>query len=624
MYKIIVSIFLLSVGYSASSQVKAVKSAPIILEKQASISVAEIHQDFAPVFYSLEMPAPGSDSYRRFLIDLKQRIYGEKQYPGNKQHKTSAEIPEPTYLHGFNGNPMGSGVPNDNDVAISNSGKLISVINSSIYIYDTEDEDSLLKTFSLAAFSDTLGLLGSDYDPRVYYDPRNDKFILVFLNGYTPETSYIIVAFSETNDPLGFWNLYALPGNPKDNNLWTDYPMLALTKNEVFITGNLIIPDEPWQTGFSETLIWQMKLKEGYEGDDIEAVFWDSIYYADAPVRNLCPVKGGSTTYGPDMYFLSNRNFSESNDSIFIIHITGELDDALTTVETTVSLSNINYAVPPFARQYNNHEFDTNDGRILEAFQENGNIQFVSNSLVPSTGFCGIYHGVISELDADKTITAQIIGDDTLDLGYPDISYTGNYDDDMQSIIICDHSAPEVSAGMSAFFYNYDMYSERLNIITGSSYVNVIAGPYERWGDYTGSQRKYNETGVVWVNGNYGISISAGPITYHNNATWISKLQSNDSLPLNIQDTPTSINQLIYPNPFDQIFTTEFELETGGEIHFLLYDVKGLLVKDLLIAKASAGKNHFQCSTEPLAAGTYFLKIRLNDTLISTKKIVKN
>jgi hypothetical protein len=163
---------------------------------------------------------------------------------------------------------------------------------------------------SLSAFSDTLGIPDGDFDPRVRYDPVHDRFCLGILETvFTPETSYIIVAFSQTNDPTGIWNLYALPGNPKDNNRWTDYPMIALTQEELFITGNLIIPDEPWQTGFSETLIWQMSLDKGYAGDSLDAIYWDNIYFGGAPIRNMNPVQGGSTLYGPRFVFVKQSEF---------------------------------------------------------------------------------------------------------------------------------------------------------------------------------------------------------------------------------------------------------------------------------------------------------------------------
>jgi hypothetical protein len=38
------------------------------------------------------------------------------------------------------------------------------------------------------------------------------------------------------------------------------------------------------------------------------------------------------------------------------------------------------------------------------AFWENGQIQFVANSLDPATGFCGVYHGFIDDLDGDYSV----------------------------------------------------------------------------------------------------------------------------------------------------------------------------------------------------------------------------
>jgi hypothetical protein len=65
---------------------------------------------------------------------------------------------------------------------------------------------------------DTFGALiqhpHGKYDPRVIYDPKRDRFIIVFLNGFTDQTSFIYVAFSESNDPLGNWHLYTLPAIP--------------------------------------------------------------------------------------------------------------------------------------------------------------------------------------------------------------------------------------------------------------------------------------------------------------------------------------------------------------------------------------------------------------------------
>ncbi|MFN3940434.1 MAG: T9SS type A sorting domain-containing protein, partial [Chitinophagales bacterium] len=349
-----------------------------------------------------------------------------------------------------------------------------------------------------------------------------------------------------------------------------------------------------------------------------------NLFFGGKPIRNMCPVKGGSTTYGPDIYLLSNRNFAETNDTIFIMRVTGLLDDPLTTVEIDYALSDMHYAVPPQARQYNANTFDTNDGHVLGAFIENGMIQFVANTLDPSTGFSGIYHGIITDLDGERNITAQIIGDDTLDFGYPNISYTGRFDNDDQCIITMDHSAPEVFAGMSAFFYSQGNYSERVKLIDGETYVNVIGGTYERWGDYTGSQRKYNEPGVVWVSGNFGNLKDFGPFTNRENGTWIASLRSNDSLPpASVSPAFTPHNTQVFPNPADNYFETIIDVSAGGIITCKLLDIQGRLITVLLSRQINAGKNKFTFSTAPLDAGIYFLQIDFNNVPFSQTRIVK-
>ena len=589
------------------------------IKKEATISAGLIHNDWNPSLESIKMPGPGSDPEIAGLLLLKEKYKAERKIDPQFPYKVSGGVPAPSILDSFDGNPMGSGVPNDNDISISNDGKIVSVINSSIYMYD--EEGTLLKNISLSAFADTLGIPASKYDPRTVYDPLHDKFVICFLSGYEPGSTNIIVGFSKTNDPTGEWNLYALPGNPKDNDKWTDFPMMAFTENELFITGNLLVPDEPWQTGFSETLIWQMSLVNGYAGYDINAVYYDSIYFDGHPIRNLCPVKGGSAPHGPDMYFLSDRNFDEANDTIFYVHVTGELGSPGTTAEIGYSIADLNYGVPPQARQYSSNTFDTNDGRVLEAFLESNQIQFVANAVNPATGYAAIYHGIISDVSGAKTIHAHIIGDDSLDFGYPDISYSGHWDGDNQSIILFDHSSPDVFAGMSAVYFNYDTYSEIIPVKEGETYVNVLTGLYERWGDYCGSQRKYNEPGTVWVSGNYGKLVLSPPFSYHNNATWIASLKSNDNPDVAVEDMHAEYSALVYPNPAVHTFHTTILLPEEGSVSIRIYDMNGNLVKDLLDAQGFPGKNVFSFNTQPLSAGNYILQFALNGEVFSTQQL---
>jgi hypothetical protein len=83
-----------------------------------------------------------------------------------------------------------------------------------------------------------------------------------------------------------------------------------------------------------------------------------------------------------------------SNDTVFLLHITGHQDDP--NVELVVDYRKLDnpYGVPPYAVQPRD-SMDTNDARILDAFEHNGTIQWVSNSMDFSTGRSGVYHGFI-------------------------------------------------------------------------------------------------------------------------------------------------------------------------------------------------------------------------------------
>lgn len=584
--------------------------------KSATTTVSQITEDYSPALQNLEAPAPGGENYREHLLEIKQNLPAPTGEPLTTFR--SAE-PPPLKVSGFNGNSYDNRVPNDNDMAISNGGKIVSVINSNISVFEAATGQKLLNV-SLQAFSDSLGIPDDKFDPRVMYDPLEDRFIIVFLRGFDDSSSYIVVAFSQTNDPAGAWNLYALAGNPNLDTTWTDFPMLGLTQDELFITGNSIINDSSWQVGFTRTLLWQINKHDGFAGDSLRTMLWDSIFYGGRPIRNLCPAKGGNTPYGPDQWFISNRNFDVTNDTFFLVHLSDTINgNPQLTVQ--VIKADVEYGVPPVARQTSNHTFETNDGRVLSAFYENDRIHFAGNCRVPSTGFAGIYHGILTDPDGTPAIHGNIIGDTALDFGYPNIVYTGNVPFD-EAFIVCDHSSPDTFAGMSAFFYREGNYSGRTSIRTGDSYVNILSGTYERWGDYTGAQRLYSDTNVIWVSGNYGRWVGSA-LFKRQNATWIAELRTG-GWPTVVPEPQQEAMPTPYPNPFAEFFSIRFINPSTQLLDFRLYDLQGREVKWLLRDRVKAGENEFSFSTGPLAAGHYLLKIEGSTVNIASTTVIKN
>ncbi len=611
------SLSLLIVFLVASSNSLAQRS-DFIIPLSATSNVSGNSTDWNPVIINLDNEVGDEFADQALLNEQKeklQKLISKPHHPALPQ--TSRDILDTPYIgKNFAGNNYDNSVPNDNEIAVSNSGYIISVMNSTIFMYDL-NSDTVISYMSLDAFATSLGNTQSKYDPKVIYDPLQNKFIVVFLAGFTHNTSTIIVAFSESDQPGQSWNFYELPGNPLNDTLWSDYPMVALTEHELFITVNHLHDNQPWQTGWVRTVIWQMNKLGGYNGDTLSSVLHDDISFNERGIRNLCPVKGGSKLYGPDIYFLSDRNLDVMNDSIFLVHLSDTINAPGIEVTTQVLKSDIPYFVPVNAKQSAGGDLATNDARVLGAFYENDRIQFVGNTTDTATGTAAIYHGVITDLGPAPSLILQIISDDTIHYAYPNISYAGDEISDNTAIIDMLRSAFVLFPGYSAMVTDGNgSYSPIKNVKDGLSYHSVIPGT-ERWGDYSGSQRKYDEPGKVWVNGSYA-TLS------HKVETWISEI-SLDPFPLSINNpiaSPGIMNA--FPNPFSDNFTVNFMLEKTSDCSFDLFDMNGKLVKILMQERVHPGSNQFSFSLSPVAKGIYLLAISADGIRIASEKVVKD
>jgi len=590
--------------HGLESHVPAKKS--FTIKKVATIEFSELKDDYAPKLLVTEMPKQGSKKIEHYN-------YPEKQA---SQEKTNY-VPLAPLVKGSSifGNPFGSSTPNDNDIAISNSGKLISVANTNIYVKDIVT-GSVSPNKSLAAFTAPTNSLHQEFDPKVIYDQDKDRFVLVCLVGFVDTTSKIIVGFSQTNDPAGAWNLYTIPGDPLNMGLWSDYPMISMTDKELFLSVNYLYNDSTWQAGFVETLVWQMKKDSGYVGQSIGSTLHYNIKYNNKAIRNLCPVKGGSQLYSPNMYFVSNRNLANQNDTVFLVNITDTIGAPTQTLTVKCMTASVPYYFPPSARQtLSTAPMATNDCRNLGAFLENNKIQYVHNTMNPTNSLCTVYYGVIDNpAAASPTVTGYYLSNDTMDFGYPNISYAGTSSSDNTSIISFDHTSNKVFTGVSAVRADAQgNWSPILRIQNGAGYVDFVSLSLERWGDYTGSQRRYNNPGEVWMSGYYG----AGN---HSHVTWIAQIATGTLT--QVKENTINSEAKLFPNPAKDIFSVELHLSKPEYLRFELYDSQGKLVTVLLKDWVKALDNVFSFRTAEMPKGIYILKINGNYNTAITKKVI--
>jgi hypothetical protein len=581
---------------------------------------------------STEMPAPDGDSYKSFL--LRQKALQKERFEAGGWSRIEIEpivsgAEQPTVNSSWalrrlqadgNWNVISRGVPNDNSMAISNSGIMVAGINSDFYSWDVYEDTAVFPrgTIPMKVFLGDNNQTTWYFDPKIIYDPLNDRFIMVYLRNNTPGRNRIFISFSSSNDPNDAWYTYELPGNPLDNNRWTDYPAISMTENELFITGNLIIPGESWQIGFDGSIIWQVKKEDGYSGaSSLTSTLHHDIRYDGRYIRNLHTVRSADGI-APVQYFLSNRNFDLENDTIFLLALDTEQDDPDNTLDIKAVVSDTKYGVPPNGRQRTSdlddpsYGMQTNDGRVLGAFLWEEKIQFVSATMDMRTGFCAIYHGKLADPMTNPSINATIIGDSILDLGYPNIAWAGDKPGDERAIIGFDYCGIDSFPGVGAMQYGNDgSYSLPLMIKDGESYIDKQAGQAERWGDYFGIQNIYNKPGHVLVNGYYAND-------EHENSSWFAYLTvaGEDNF------EPTAGPQ-IFPNPTNDDITVRFYNPVDQVVHVYLTDMNGRIipVTDQLI---NQGGNELFFEAVPLAVGVYTLFITdENRNVLVTEKIIK-
>ena len=317
------------------------------------------------------------------------------------------------------------------------------------------------------------------------------------------------------------------------------------------------------------------------------------------------------------MYFLSNRNFDISNDTVFLLHLTGQVDDPDADLSMTHRVLDQPYGVPPYAVQPKD-SMDTNDSRILDAFELDGTIQWVGNTMDFNSGRSGVFHGVLHLPQLQDVAVGHIIAHPTDYLGYPGIAWTGSDPSQQDAIIVVSHCSPSRFPGGSAFYSDgLGQYSDLVTIKEGLRSVDMLPGKVERWGDYAGIQRLYNQPGSVWISCSYG---RPGNV----NEAWIAKLARNEENVATHEISKEAASLKTYPNPSDDYVNIELDNPEGKKITVQLFDASGHPVETLYDGAANySGKAKLSFAMHTLPAGQYVVQVMLDGQLVVTKSVIK-
>ncbi|MCC6684460.1 MAG: T9SS type A sorting domain-containing protein [Bacteroidia bacterium] len=492
-------------------------------------------------------------------------------------------------------------VPFDNGTAVSNGRYVVHSVNSSISIRDTSGTP--LKSYPLTTF---FGVSNTISDPRVIYDSYNDRFIVVAI---PTNVCAVFIAFSNSNDPTGTWNVYnqTIPGEVSTSIY--DYPYVGVTEYELIISGSVF----PSGGGSVHPNILQMAKAEGYNAKPLRMR-----NYKLGATNNysLCVVNhaGPEFTYGTKAYLLSSTRSTSSSNRFYLYTISDTVGGNPQLTQSTI-IGSVNYLPPGNAPQYSSSwTLQTNDCRVLSAVYSNGVIHAVQHGDANNNGYAAIlYHRV--NVSAVSVSTFKYTKTQT-DLCYPSVAlFCAPNNQTDQSVLI---GFQEVSSikypGLSAIVCKNDgSWSNPIPIRNGTA--SII---YGRWGDYTSCTRKHNAAiPTGWISGEYGAS-GVG------RSCWVAEVSFTPPPPVDTTSNPIGVKNpfALYPNPVEGRFKIEFNLPVEQFIRIAIYDMLGQEVKLLLDEPLPSGKNILAFDKTALAAGMYVVRISDPQKILSEQKLI--
>jgi hypothetical protein len=585
---------------------------------------------------SREMPLPGGikASTAKKVNDERTEFLKSKNIKKRSVHGSETANPvslNPEIQKNINGF-LGTGTPNDNHIAVANNGQIISVMNTTIRVHN--DTGKVIKSWSLQFYPNTnnkvdnLPTLDRIYDPRVVYDPYEDRFIVLYMHGTTDKTSFIVVGFSSAGDPLKPWNVYMVTGNPVGDSVWSDYPIVSQTKEDFFFTVNLLGNGASWEEGFRESLIWQLRKSDGYEGKPLRKNVYTNIKHNGIIVRNICPAQNGPMPNGTDNYFVSVKSVSEKNDTVYIHKITNTQASGMASHELLALKTNQFYGFPPNALQPDTgfkFRLRTNDTRVLTAIRDGDHIQFMQNSMNFETKQAHLMHShvyinkpnFVSSFSWDADIRSHLITHDSLEFGYPAMAFVSDRNGDPSTITTAVYTSQYHMPGMGVIYQNrYGEYSDFLKIKEGQTRIAYfgIDPDMQRWGDYEGIQWKFNEPGVFYTVGSYG----------RNNAmsSFISRIKIADS----VWKQPIA-SVRIFPVPSNNgIVNIEWKGQLNETMQGVLTKLSGASSTNdhgqhSFIFTPVTGTNIYRLHTHNLSPGVYVLNLYKNTPIDNLERL---
>ena len=451
--------------------------------------------------------------FPEFVSGEKHILYMEKNKPSaQNQYKGIAEdspLPDLDFL-GLEDN--NNSIPPDVNGA-AGPDHLMVTLNTGFRIMDRQG--NVISDIGSGSFWYPLLGSGDTFDPKIKYDPYEERWIIVMPSSSNVNSSRLFVGVSENSDPTGNWFLYSFDSDPADQ-YWFDYPNYGFNKKWIVVGGNM------FGAGFGYSVIFVINKADLYSNMPEAEYSRFEIYDG----FTIVPAE----TYDEeleDMYMVSNAG-GNSNGSGYLNlwKVTGEIGDE--------SISNLGLIGIPepwsnwsgafggnLAPQLGSEQrINSGDGRIQNTVYRNGKLWCAHHIFLPANE---PDHSAIQwwELSTDGTILQRGRIEDT----------TGSFHFTFPTIAV--NSKEDIMIGYGSFSpdqyascsYSFRFADDPPNTLRNryqfregvAPYYKTYGGDRNRWGDYTATCIDPSDDLDFWTLQEYAELPSGG---YDSWGTW--------------------------------------------------------------------------------------------------------
>ena len=221
------------------------------------------------------------------------------------------------------------------------------------------------------------------FDPKVVYDPYNDRWMMTAVADYNQNSSAVLVGVTQTGDPTGAWNLYRVNINTNAvSPKWANYPNIGFNKDWIVVA----VTAYPISSGLQESQLYVFSKTNLYaNGNGSYRRLASTNFASYGVVQEPCATYDNTAS---NLYLVTDMTGQGGSGSLRLFYIDGPVGSEVLHVGPDAASGSPWSRTSPtldFAPQLGSADKITlDDSRLLNAVYRNGSIWTTHTVFLPA------------------------------------------------------------------------------------------------------------------------------------------------------------------------------------------------------------------------------------------------